>query len=200
MSYASGLMLGAAVGRQIHNYFSSKNKTEQSATTKCGRLRLPVFAKVFQIEGRRRYRSILMLDNEKLARLIFEKLRHIKCVTKVNTDARTGSILICYAPCNEHRIEHVERYLRRLLFGSSALPGNVSRDMLSSGTVKVYEMFNYVNNYIREKTNNLLDFNILLSMLFIIRGIRKIVLYEQRVSGPQLLWWAFSLLRGWRMI
>ncbi len=201
MSYASGLMLGAAFGRQIHDYFSfKKQRAMQPAAPKNQIRNLPFFAKVFQIDGRRRYRSALLLGNERLARLLLERMGHLRHVEKVEVNIYTGSVLIFFHPCNAAHAASIENHLRRLILGSSAIPGDISRDMLVGGTAKLYEMANYLNNYIREKSNNYLDLNILVSILFIMRGVRKILLYGERISGPQLLWWAFSLLRGWRMV
>ncbi|WP_416184116.1 hypothetical protein [Megasphaera sp.] len=34
------------------------------------------------------------------------------------------------------------------------------------------------------------------ALLLTLRGLRKVVFMGQRPSGPQMLWWALSLLRG----
>ena len=52
------------------------------------------------------------------------------------------------------------------------------------------------NQGVSDSTGHLLDLKALVSLMFIIRGLRRIITMNERASGPQLLWWAYSLLRG----
>ena len=56
-----------------------------------------------------------------------------------------------------------------------------------------------LNQRLKTATRGWLDLPSLFSFLFLIRGVQKMLLLKQLPSGPQLLWWAFSLLRGWRI-
>ena len=40
----------------------------------------------------------------------------------------------------------------------------------------------------------------LASLLFLLRGLRKMLLTGQYPSGSQMLWWAVTLMRGWRTV
>lgn len=52
------------------------------------------------------------------------------------------------------------------------------------------------NQGVSDSTGHLLDLKALVSLMFIIRGLCRIITMNERASGPQLLWWAYSLLRG----
>jgi hypothetical protein len=52
-----------------------------------------------------------------------------------------------------------------------------------------------LNRYIEEATAHLIDVKSLLSIIFIVTGMKKTVFLGQRPSGPQMLWWAYGLLR-----
>ena len=53
-----------------------------------------------------------------------------------------------------------------------------------------------INLWIKTKTGNLMDLRVAVAGFFIIRGLRKVMTMGQRPNGPQMLWWAFSILRG----
>ena len=57
--------------------------------------------------------------------------------------------------------------------------------------------FNY---WIRRQTAGLLDLNMSLAIFFIVRGVRKFLIEKQYPSAWQLIWWASSILRGWRFM
>ena len=56
------------------------------------------------------------------------------------------------------------------------------------------------NNWIKRQSNGLLDLNVTFAIFFIARGIRKFVLEKQYPSAWQLIWWASSILKGWRFM
>ena len=62
----------------------------------------------------------------------------------------------------------------------------------------LYETLDLFNGIISKKTANVLDLRSLVSFIFIIRGMRKMIMLNQRPSGPQMLWWAAALMRGGR--
>ena len=57
-----------------------------------------------------------------------------------------------------------------------------------------------LNYWIKEKTAGLLDLNVSLAIFFAVRGIRKFVMEKQYPSAWQLIWWASSIMRGWRFM
>ena len=56
------------------------------------------------------------------------------------------------------------------------------------------------NDWVKKQTNGLLDINMAMAIFFIARGIRKFILEKQYPSAWQLIWWASSILRGWRFM
>lgn len=46
------------------------------------------------------------------------------------------------------------------------------------------------------KSKAFLDLRTLIAVVLTLRGLRKTVFLGQRPTGPQMLWWALSLLRG----
>ena len=56
------------------------------------------------------------------------------------------------------------------------------------------------NDWIKRQTNGLLDLNMSMAIFFIVRGIRRIILEKQYPNAWQMIWWASSILRGWRFV
>ena len=56
------------------------------------------------------------------------------------------------------------------------------------------------NDWIKRQTSGLLDLNMSLAIFFLARGIRKFLLEKQYPNAWQLIWWASSILRGWRFM
>ena len=68
----------------------------------------------------------------------------------------------------------------------------------SAYTDVLYETLNFLNSAVSQKTANVFDLRSLLSLFLAVRGMRKMIGQNQRPSGPQMLWWATSLMRGRR--
>ena len=54
--------------------------------------------------------------------------------------------------------------------------------------------------WINRHTAGWFDMSSLVSLLFALRGIRKVLMTYSSPSGAQMLWWALSLMRGWRTV
>ena len=54
--------------------------------------------------------------------------------------------------------------------------------------------------WIQRHTGGWLDVSSAAFLLFLLRGVRKVVMTKIAPSGAQMLWWAVSLMRGWRTI
>ena len=54
--------------------------------------------------------------------------------------------------------------------------------------------------WIRDHTCGWFDVSSLAALLFLLRGMRKVIIDRTSPSGTQMLWWGISLLRGWRTI
>ena len=63
---------------------------------------------------------------------------------------------------------------------------------------KIYETLDGFSHFILRKTGRMFDLRSIISLILVIRGLRKILTFDQRPTGPQMLWWAAALLRGRR--
>lgn len=192
MSYTSGLLLGASFGKRIHDFFVNKKIHRNPPAA-------AVLELVHELPGRRRYRASSLVGNESLAVLLEEKLSKLMFMADIEVNAATGSIVFWYSEENTEKIDALVEFLTNRIF---IIRGNKAECMgETSSTIRSFrEVFSRLNQKIRAKTANILDLSSLAAFVFFIRGLRKIFLYRQVPSGPQMLWWAFSLLRGWAMV
>lgn len=56
----------------------------------------------------------------------------------------------------------------------------------------------FLNRQVRQLTCNSFDISALISLFFLIWGIRKMLVYGQRPSGHSMIWWVLHLMKGWR--
>lgn len=217
MSLISGLMLGASIGKAIHGMFlkndhhgahvldfvSKSARTHRSggARTRKKKEEILPFSCVSATPGRRRYRVAELVDNTALAALLQEHLLRLTSVNEVQVHASTGSILVCSD--NESVLDEVERFLRFRLFPLRRKEEAREEHLDAHGgpTVymeKIYETLDGFSHFILRKTGRMFDLRSIISLILVIRGLRKILTFDQRPTGPQMLWWAAALLRGRR--
>ena len=107
MSYVSGFMLGASIGKAVHSFLhgspqstvtpgrgfvTAPQNVRTAPPTNCV---TPAFACVSSLPGRRRYRAAALVGNASLADLLQEGLEKVKGITSVQVNVTTGGILIC---------------------------------------------------------------------------------------------------------
>ena len=173
---------------------------------------LPAFALKSAVPGRRRYYAAALQGNEELAKLLENNLGRIAFVDSVKASSVTGSLLVCYTG-DEEAVDRLMSDLGKRVFGAAEhagfnLPQGLSDLLPAAGLTQplaelgasIRRTAGAANAWLHEKTRGWLDFPSVFALGFIVRGLRKILLYEQRPSGPQMLWWAFSILKGWKMI
>ncbi|BEU87024.1 hypothetical protein TAMA11512_04880 [Selenomonas sp. TAMA-11512] len=198
MSYVSGFMMGAAIGKNIHKAFFGKRQAKHRAGSCLKRGATPDWALKSMLPGRRRYYAVAFIGNAALAEHVAVTMEEIPFIRKVTVSTITGSLLVEYTG-EEEEIDRVMQEIKTRLMtirqeergrgGSLAKVGvSIRRTVLS------------MNDCLRRATAGWLDFSSLLSLVFIVRGLRKVIDLGQRPSGPQMLWWAVSLLRGWRLV
>lgn len=200
MSYASGMAIGLTIGQQIFKLFAQNainndenigsNFTDFNQELKKQGIKL-----AHALKGRRRYYIDALKQNERLAKILSLKLKELPYIKEVTANINTGSLLILYN-CAENIIDDIFCQLQEKVFN---LKEKISQVANSSTTIlgnTIILLIKDINEWVRNKTNNLLDLKVLVSSIFIIRGIRKILMLGQRPNGPQMLWWAFSILRG----
>lgn len=173
---------------------------------------MPAFALKSAVPGRRRYYAAALQGNEELAKLMEKNLGRIAFVDSVKASSVTGSLLVCYTG-DEKAVDRLMADLGKRVFGAADhagfnLPQGLSDLLPAAGLTQplaelgasIRRTAGAANAWLHEKTRGWLDFPSVFALGFIVRGLRKILLYEQRPSGPQMLWWAFSILKGWKMI
>jgi len=174
---------------------------------------MPAFALKSAVPGRRRYYAAALQGNEELVKLLEKNLGRIAFIDSVKASSVTGSLLVCYTG-DEGAVDRLMADLGKRVFGVAAehtgfnLPQGLSDLLPAAGFTQplaelgasIRRTAGTANVWLHEKTRGWLDFPSVFALGFIVRGLRKILLYEQRPSGPQMLWWAFSILKGWKMI
>ena len=208
MSYASGFMVGTSIGKAVYDLFHNKKKGGSAfagAPSIQGEKKadVPRFACVSALPGRRRYRAASLLGNAGLAEFMEKKIGAMTGISSIEVNTATGSILV-YA-VSEAALDLLEDFFRSRLF-PSAVEGiinavydadrSASRPPAEPTYLKVARATgDFFNQVVRKKSKHLLDLTTLAALFLVIRGLRKTVFMGQRPSGPQMLWWALSLLR-----
>lgn len=209
MSYVSGFMLGASIGKAIHQaMFGSKKDVKSFAPppSKAAAVKpvLP-FKLVSFSAGRRRYRANYI--SAELSAALEEKLARLDFIKQVKVNALSGSILLTFDEKNVTKINALAKWLLVHIFTppakntvaadddslpSEAHAGQITRSIRNSARA--------FSGWINKSTCGWFDISSLASLIFMLRGLRKIILTQQYPSGSQMMWWALALMRGWRTV
>ncbi|MBQ4422189.1 MAG: hypothetical protein II880_03785 [Schwartzia sp.] len=203
MSYMSGMMMGLAFGKGIRQLF--KGGVPGCAAKCAPKCATPAFALARAIPGRRRYYAKALLGNEALAKALEESLTKLDFVDEVKANPVSGSLLLVYHG-DEVQMDAVAKRLADRVFSVPArkedadapTPFEEAADELAAFGRHIHGTFSAINRHMKLATNGWFDLPSLLSLLFTVRGLQKILVTKQLPTGPQLIWWAFSILRGWR--
>ena len=168
-------------------------------------------AEPFKLEsdlpGRRRYRAACI--SSELAKLLEEKLAKLDYVKTIKVNAESGSILLTFAVEDAGKIDVLAKWMEEKLFQGqgavAAVPqgasgGKMPEAQAGSITRSIRGTVRAISNWIKDHTGGLFDMSSLASLLFLLRGFRKMFLTGQYPSGSQMLWWAVTLMRGWRTV
>ena len=209
MSYASGMAIGLTIGQQLLRFFAQDNQGKGGNNSagfnfdQLGREINYINKEIEEhsvrlahaIKGRRRYYIDMLKNNERLAKFITVKLSELPYIKEVTANVNTGSLLILYS-CAENIMDDMFNQLKQRVFNL----GNKIMTMSGNATTQIgcilLNLARELNTWIKAKTGNLMDLRIVAAGFFLIRGLRKIMVMGQRPNGPQMLWWAFSMLRG----
>ncbi len=205
MSYASGMAIGLTIGQQLLNLFAQNQNKSASDGFNFADLGKEInyinkeieeqsVRLAHAIKGRRRYYVNALKQNAHLAKLITTKLKEFNFVKDVFVNVNTGSLLILYS-CAENIMDDIFKQLKERVFsiGSRIVELGTSTTSFAGGTL--ITIVKELNQWIKQQTSNVIDLKTIIAGLFIVRGLRKIMM-GQRPNGPQMLWWAFSLLEG----
>ena len=172
MTYLTGLALGISAGGKLHQLLKGEG-----------------FSLVHALPGRRRYQHDDLLDNKKLAVEWEQHLTRVKGIRTVRVNPTTGSILVEYI-CQEECIELVMNYLDQL----HKMPG--PRADYGKLGMNIRSLCRRMNRNIFKNTGYTLDLRTALALIMLVCGGTKIWKLGQRPAGPQMVWWAYSLLKG----
>lgn len=195
MSYLSGLAIGLSAGKQLHQLFSGKTTPshtvcQASQPTFMAAKPSKQITLVHALPHRRRYQSAMFIHNTSLRTAFLYKLQALPFITSVEINSYTGSLLLTYT-CSSIQIDNLMDYLEDKFFGPSR---SVSQ---SEAGLQIRNLFINLDRFIQQMTNYHFDLRSLIASIFITRGINKVLTLKQYPSGPQMLWWAYTLLRGW---
>ena len=216
MSYVSGFMMGAAIGKSIRQMFGGSSAAASSDNPAVGRrgraANLPrqatavggasSFALVSTLPGRRRYRAARIAPA--IATALEEHLSSLDFIKDIQVNALSGSILITFDEADCLRVDALAAWLKEHLFSepSSAEAACAGLDESHAGRVtrSVRNTGRAFSAWINRHTAGWFDMSSLVSLLFALRGLRKVLMTYSSPSGAQMLWWALSLMRGWRTV
>ena len=151
----------------------------------------PPFVCVHASAGRRRYRTPYL--TEAFAKVLEERLARLPFVTGVRANATAGSILLTYEPEDEAHILMLAEGLETIFAQGHTAPPPAT--LAQSVRRSVHDF----SGWIQRHTGGALDLSSVVAGVFVLRGIRQLVLTNNTPSGSQMLWWALTLMRGWKV-
>ena len=161
-------------------------------------------ALVSSLPGRRRYRLANM--TAKQAEMLEAVLSRLSFVKEAKANPVSGSLLILYDASKGAQIDEIAAAIEKNVLGKSMLPASGSSFAfppdaysgdLSRSIQNTMRAFSF---WLKRNTGGLFDASSLVSSLLFVQGVRKLLATQQFPSASQLLWWAVSLMRGWRNV
>ncbi|WLD83563.1 hypothetical protein QU667_10000 [Selenomonas dianae] len=149
------------------------------------------FVCVHASAGRRRYRTPYL--TEAFAKVLEESLVRLPFVTEVRANATAGSILLTYEPEDEAHILVLAEGMEAIFAQGHTAPPPAT---LAQSVRRSVQDF---SGWIQRHTGGALDLSSVVAGVFVLRGIRQLVLTNNTPSGSQMLWWALTLMRGWKV-
>ena len=177
---------GGRMGRQSAQEEASAPAQPQARVTT-----EPPFTCVHASPGRRRYRTPYL--SAEFAAVLEECLPRLPFVTRVRANAVAGSILLVYPPEDEAHIRVLAEGLSAIFSEGRTAPPPAT--LAQSVRRSVHDL----SGWIQQNTGGALDLSSVLAGVFVLRGIRQLVLTNNTPSGSQMLWWALTLMRGWKV-
>ena len=177
---------GGRMGRQSAQEEASAPVQQQAKVTA-----EPPFTCVHASPGRRRYRTPYL--TKEFAAVLEECLARLSFVLSVRANAVSGSILLTYLPEDEAHIVVLAEGLQAIFSEGRTAPPPAT--LAQSVRRSVHDF----SGWIQRHTGGALDLSSVVAGIFVLRGIRQLVLSNNTPSGSQMLWWALTLMRGWKV-
>lgn len=190
--------------QMVFNNYSNKKLKENT--------KLAMFTCIHNIEGRRRYKSVLLKDKS-FANALKTKLKGLGLFDEITVNNVTGTILLIYK-CEETDVDTVIEHLNaqtqkvtdektRLANStmSAASAYSVGRQAASLGQKSLIgqslnKYTTKANACVKASTNGFADLAIIIGSVCLIWGGYKIFTQNQVPSGPSLVWWGYKILEG----
>ena len=162
---------------------------------------------VSSLPGRRRYRMAGMTGDQ--ADMLKENLCKLHFVKTVEASTVTGSLLLLYDEKEAAALDKIMEKVVSIFTGNAVeIQGEaafIKRAMameshVGLATRTVRSLMRDISRWLQAGTGGWLDASSLASLVFFFQGIKKMMLTQQFPSGSQMLWWAVSLMRGWRTL
>ena len=125
--------------------------------------------------------------------MLEELLPRLPFVTAVRVNAVSGSILLIYPPEDEAHILVLAEGLEAIFAEGRTAPPPATLAQSVRRSVRDF------SGWIQRHTGGALDLSSLVAVIFVLRGIRQLLLTNNTPSGSQMLWWALTLMRGWKV-
>lgn len=172
MSYLTGLALGISAGKQVGKLCRSKG-----------------FQLLHESRGRRRYYSEYLVKQAEFAGRLEQQLAEVSLLHRFSINQVTGTLLLEYH-CENEKIDILIEYLEDLMRrpNPAGSYGKIGSD--------IRRAFSSVNQSIKKNTGLTFDLRTLTALWLMAWGANKVWTQGQRPSGPQMLWWSYSLLKG----
>ena len=170
------------VGTAEGNAYTTRRMSDPAA--------LP-FTCVHASPGRRRYRTPYLTPE--FAQVLEECLVRLPFVMRVRANAVSGSILLTYEPEDEAHILVLAEGLEEIFSEGRTAPPPAT--LAQSVRRSVHDF----SGWIQRHTGGALDLSSVVAGVFVLRGIRQLVMTNNTPSGSQMLWWALTLMRGWKV-
>lgn len=177
---------GGRMGRQSAQEEASAPVQQQAKVTA-----EPPFTCVHASPGHRRYRTPYL--TKEFAAVLEECLARLPFVLSVRANAVSGSILLTYLPEDEAHIVVLAEGLQAIFSEGRTAPPPAT--LAQSVRRSVHDF----SGWIQRHTGGALDLSSVVAGIFVLRGIRQLVLTNNTPSGSQMLWWALTLMRGWKV-
>ena len=173
----TGFMAGVALGQQL----VGMNNKKPQISTRAQRLQSAKLAAYRRMQARQKQLAM----NETLPALSIQEDSFSRPRRGKGSRANSNS--------TAEEIVFEEGFAREF---KNTFKDDTSGQLLNS----IRKTFSEFNAWVKEKTGGLLDLNMSLAIFFIIRGVRRIILERQYPNAWQMIWWASSILRGWRFV
>lgn len=201
----TGMAGGRGAGRPSSGDFRGMSfaQTNSISGIRCGK----EIVLVSSLPGRRRYRMAGMTEGE--AGLLKESLGKLSCVKAVETNVVSGSLLLLYDEAEKDTIDNIMSKVMGIFAGSGTADKAESRFLKRAVAMEAHvgiltrtvrSIMRDISRWLQAGTGGWLDASSLASLVFFFQGIKKMVITQQFPSGAQMLWWAVSLMRGWRTL